>query len=82
MPNWMVKQETEYLDFIDDAYSYPGQVTFFSPMDPEKGFFVDRELDPEETAEILMRIDEISQIEDRVDRLIKLDELFEIMKGE
>lgn len=62
MTKWIVKQESQYIEMQYDEFEYPGPVTFFSPASPEEGFFNDRELDPQEVAEILMRFDEIVKI--------------------
>lgn len=66
MANWQVKQGTEFLDFVDDSYAYPGAIIFFSPAEPEKGHYWDRTLTPEQAAKILNRLDKAMEAMERV----------------
>ena len=62
MSKWKVKQETTYRGSGHDAYAVPGDTTFFSPADPEKGFYEDRALTLEEVIEVLEQIDELTDV--------------------
>ena len=59
MAEWEVRQETDYLEFVDDAYAVPGKVTFFSPAEPEAGFYDDRKMAIEEIPALLEKLDKL-----------------------
>ena len=61
MSKWEVKQETDYIEFIDDAFAVPGAITFHRSAEPEAGIFNDIVLTPADIVEILDSWEEVAR---------------------